>query len=264
MDYLKKLSLGSRVSFVLYLMDDYTGEPVRQGSIKLHFPYCGNKPTFKQDGSIVFCNLVEGEYKIGIFSQEYLDEEVVIQVPIPEAKNLIILKSLKPKPSYPFNGRDTLLRISVYDKNGDPLKNIPIRCEITECDLYRAKIVRSALKEGDSSFYVSSINGKISRGDCYLIKMEAGNAEECIIEEKLEDLRHYKTQKSFQYDHSRGSVLMPFIKTRTDENGEAVIYFRSPPAKRFEVLISIGDQNNSYVNKFCVEEGRTSYIAFTI
>ncbi|WP_154673486.1 hypothetical protein [Pseudobacteroides cellulosolvens] len=260
MDYSKKLSLGSPVSFVLYPIDEYTGETVTEGSVMLYFPYFCESPIYKPDGSIVFCNFDDGEYKINILSEKYFTEELSVQLPISKYMNLIIRKSLKPSPAYPFQAGATLVRLSVIDRNGYPIIGIPIRCEISNCDFSRAKTARSAIKKGDKDFYVSSITGKISVGDCYLLKMGDEIAEECDIAEQTGDNRYFLVSEPFQNEHSRGSSLIPVIKTRTDQRGDAVIYFRSPPAKKFDVLINIGSTEIGCIKEITVEEGKTSYV----
>lgn len=260
MEYFKKLSLGTEVSFVLCPIDDYTGEYVQSKDILLYFPYPAKNPVYKPNGTIVFCKLPEGEYKIGLLSQKYLNEDILVQHLSSKGRYSIIYTSLKPGQAYPFQIGATLARLSVTDRSGRPLCGVTIRCGISSTEFSRAKVAKVAIKSGDAGFFVSSVTGKISVGDCYLIINGDEQIEECIIAEHLEGSRYLKTMAPFQKDHSRGSALMPIIKTRTDEKGEAVIYFRSSPAKKFDAKLSIIKDQVSITKEICVEESKTLFL----
>lgn len=260
MEYSTKLSLGSLVSIVICPMDDYLGEPARIRSCNIKIPYCTKKPIFKEDGFVVFCGLKPDEYHIEIQSENYLDEKIQFSVYDTEAGSQITYIQLKPKPSYAFKTGATLIRMTVCDKENNPVTNALIEAKVTSSDCLKGKIAKAFVKSGESEIYLSSITGKISIGDQFVVGLESDKEEVFIIEEQLEGLRHYRTKLPFKYDHDRGSSIMSVVNSRTDNRGEAVIYFRSVPVKKFKIKIAICYKEKIVMQEIEVEEGKTLYI----
>lgn len=260
MEYSTKLSLGSLVSFVICPMDDYLGEPARFQSYKINFPCCTKKPLIKEDGFVVFCGLEPDEYRVDIQSKNYLDEKVQFLVCETDDSPQITYIQLKPKPSYTFKTGTTLVRMSICDEKNNPVTNALVEAKVSSSDCLKGKIAKAFIKSGESEIYLSSITGKISIGDQFVIGLDSDKEEVFIIEGQLEGLRHYRTKLLFKYDHDRGSSIMSVVNTRTDNRGEAVIYFRSVPVKKFNIKLSICYKDKTVMQEIEVEEGKTLYI----
>ncbi|HEX9059688.1 MAG TPA: hypothetical protein VF941_05890 [Clostridia bacterium] len=257
---MRKLKLGTEVSFVFCLVDAFTGEAAKNGSYKIILPPCSKAPLYKDDGFVVFCGIPSGNYIIDIFSDKYHNESVAVSVPEDFAEPPVSYISLKPRPSYIFAPDATLIRLSVVDENNLPVKDAKIVAEIISSECMRGKIAKVPVKKGDNEFYISSITGKVSVRDEYQIGNEDDKKEFIVIDRQLDKLRHYSIRNAFQHDHDRGSSLMPVVKAITDDRGEAVVYFRSMPVKYFNVNITINYKDIRIERKVTMEEGKTTYI----
>lgn len=259
-EYLRKINLGTKVSFVLYLIDDYTGECARADWYKVIFPYYCTPPLYKQDGFIVFSGIPDGDYTVNILSERYYNEEKVIHVSSEGKEPSINYISLKPTPSYLFDSKATLIRFAVVDEYNSPIKNVLVRAEMLTLDCMKGKLAKASVKKGDKEFYISSVTGKLSVGDQYYVGVESENRDVAVIEEQLEDARHYRTRFAFKFDHDKGAPLMPLLETITDDRGEAVVYFRSLPVKYFSTNLVIDYQGKYLIKEVKMEEGKTTYL----
>lgn len=255
MNYLSRISLGSLVSFVVYPIDEYTGDVVDRQSYNIEFSYDHKSPIQKQDGYIVFRGLPPGKYELCFKSRKYFDKKMFFTIDDGETRPHLICVPLKPRPSYSFDRGATLIRFSVIDDMNIPIRDAAVRAEIITEAASKAKIAKMPLKKGDTDIFLTAVTGKIALGDMFYIGKEE-NKEDIVIDRYIEGLKCFGISGEILYEHDRGSLLMPLIETCTDERGEAVIYFRSLPIKSVKVKISITHLFKSKTQEIDIEEGR--------
>ncbi|HEX2927227.1 MAG TPA: hypothetical protein VHP38_13375 [Ruminiclostridium sp.] len=258
MEYFSRISLGAQVSFVLCLIDDYTGRPADSGSYRIEFKYYGGAPVHKQDGFVVFCGLAAGDYEIFILSEKYHNERTVLHVTDGEEPPVVYI-SLRPRPSYSFSPEAALLRMTLVKGISKPVKGASVKVKIISAEAMKGKIAKVPVKKGDSDFYISSATGRLKAGDQFYLEAEGGE-DVIAVEKQLDGLRHYQTKHPFLYDHDRGNPIMPIMETLTDDRGEAVVYFRSLPVKYFDARATIVFEGQTIVKEVKMEEGRTIYL----
>lgn len=260
MEYVNKLKLGTEVSFVFCLVDAFTGKLEKSDSYKIGLPPYYKAPLYKEDGLVVFCGWPPGNYVIDIISDKYHNEKVKVSITEKFTEPPVIYVSLKPRPSYLFAFDATLIRFTVNDENNLPVKDSKIVAEIISSECMRGKIAKIPAKKGENDFYITAVTGRISVGDEYRLGNEDDKKECIVIDRQLDNLRHYRIMNVFQYDHERGTSLMPVVKTITDDRGEAVVYFHSLPVRHFKASITINYKDKRIEREVIMEEGKTTYL----
>lgn len=258
MDYSLCIQLGSKVSVVVYPMDDYTGEIAAASDINAWAPGLPNRPLRKPEGYFVFCDLPGNTYQIQVDSQQYFSEVMTIPVPQLDPSAGLVYISLKPRPSYSFPVGTPLIRFSVRDTHDRPLPDTKIKAIVSTEGCVRAKLGKDGASKDSKQISLVNITGKIAPGDGFLInRVGSPNSEMCHIIAKDGVTKQCMVHEPLLFDHIRGEPLLPVIQTRTDERGEGVIYFRYFPEKRWDVTLQFSYQDRTLAREVSLEEGRT-------
>ncbi len=119
-----KQEIKTQVSIVLNIIDDFSGGKP-QGNIRLilqdeNFNIVNVNAIKNLSGFYVFTDLEPGKYNVIVLSENYLDaQNEVITMEDKQQKNINSVDiHLKPNSRYPFLNNTTLIRGTVYDKNG--------------------------------------------------------------------------------------------------------------------------------------------------
>jgi hypothetical protein len=260
MEYVSKLSLGTEVSFVVCPIDNFSGEIVKSGYVKLIFSGSNRSPVYKPDGYIVCCNIEPDEYIVKLKSEFFLEESFKINFHEKQSKPFVYNISLKPSVSYNFMSGATILRFLVKGKDYKPAANALVEAQPITEGCFRGKVGKNGISKEEDHFYTSLLNGKISVGDTYVVGNKVDGYEECTIEEKLEGLRHFRVKSPFKYNHDRGSELVPLIKTRTNKNGEGIVYFNSVPMGKFDIRLQLYHDEKVFTKEITMEECKTTVL----
>ncbi len=255
MFYLNKLSLGRQVSLAICVMDDFTGEPVKDKSVQISIADQLAKPVYKPDGFFVFTGLSAGQYTLLVDSDKYFNRKIRADLEQFD-RPLVSYISMKPLPAYSFNNGN-LIRFSVVDSNNKPIAGARVNVLILSKKGYKAKLGKQGVIPGDSQFFANNLTGKISVPDCFIITDPNDEArfEEFEIADKLPEDKCFKIRGYFQNKFERGTPIWPLLKTWTDFKGEAVVYLRQMPINKVDALITITYQNFKHSVEACFVEG---------
>ncbi|MDF2959246.1 MAG: hypothetical protein K0S39_981 [Paenibacillus sp.] len=250
--------LNTKVSLVVCLLDSFTSDSplgivasvVLEGTLA--------KPVVTSKGTYIFNDLEAGTYRLRVNAQHYFEECRIIQVGL---ENTLVHVTLSPRPSYPFKEKDTLLRVSVGNEQGQPYSKALLFASVQSEDGARARLAQDQAETGEDRLTVGSVTGKIGVGDRYLIRsrtvQDAG--EVCLIAEVLEYQRRFRLDRPLSGSYIRGALLLPFVQTQSDERGEAVIAFANCRTKQFNIKLDIVHGDLSLSKEVNLAEGGTTF-----
>jgi hypothetical protein len=247
----------TRVSLAVCLLDSFTlGSPLgiqTKVSLEETIP----KPIVKAHGYYIFTDIQEGVYRLRVHTQYYFDEYVDITV---GPKEQLVYVSLTPRPSYPFQDRDTLLRAGIRNSQGFPCSGASLMATVLSEEASRARLAQDQAGRGEDELALGSVTGKIGVGDRFLIRSRHAKASEelCRIAAVLEHQRRVKLEKPLSGSYNRGSLLLPVVQSRTDQQGEAVLAFANCRAKQFVVKLDITHGDLSLSKEVNLAEGGTT------
>jgi hypothetical protein len=143
----------TQVSLAVALIDTYTDEhPI--GRTRVLLRELSQEGIRNPSGYFLFLNLPDGSYTLGVESEHYQDEELVINIPTSPPGNPLVDIVLQPRPSYPFPSGATLIRGLVRDAPGNPI--IEARAEVVGKNIISRSgnkgefvLFFGGLKEGD-------------------------------------------------------------------------------------------------------------------
>jgi hypothetical protein len=121
------------LSFAVWLVDDYTQkEPLGDVRVTANGENATNVKALKNlSGYYVFSGPSEGKYTLSVESEHYFsDERIVNTSSFVGSKEPVVEVILKPRPSYPFPDRATLIR-GVLDAEPDILSGIVLKAVST-------------------------------------------------------------------------------------------------------------------------------------
>ncbi|HWR60833.1 MAG TPA: hypothetical protein VN580_04440 [Clostridia bacterium] len=259
MNEFARLSINCKAALVVCVLDDYTSKPVSGGYTKVSLDGIRQNPMNK-NGHYVFTNIDNGVYTMRISSKHYFD--VITEVDIGKSYNHapVIYIRLKPMPSYTFDAGAGLLRLKLQDKQGGQLAGAQVEAVIITKDNYRAKLVHKQAKAGDDRISLICAGGWLTHGEVLFVQDE-DRSEYCTID-SCEDYEGgvIKLRQPLTHEHRQGTLLMPAVRTATDERGEAVVYFKYFAVKAFEVQLKLTHKSKSASRNAPVEEGKSLYL----
>jgi hypothetical protein len=264
MDNYYTLKINTRVSLVVCTIDDYTALPRSGGNISVRLEGMTWKiPVRKPGGYYIFTDLPEGLYNVKVYSDVYMEEATAINIAELDPKNPVIYVTLKPRVYYPFSEGATLIRLSLRDGNGLAVPDAPVTAVMITENCARAKLSGELNGDGENAINVAYVSGRISAGDVYLIsEKDNKESEYCSIACLKEDAKCFGLQGRLQHPHKRGALLLPVVRTRTDQRGETVIYFREPCPVNFKIRLQAQINNKLVEKELDIEAGKT--LNFTV
>ncbi|SFM01918.1 hypothetical protein SAMN03159341_11437 [Paenibacillus sp. 1_12] len=249
--------MKTRVSLAVCLLDSFTLGPPLGSYTKIALEEAISKPVVKAQGFYIFTDLPEGMYRLRVLAQHYFEEYIDIRV---GPKDQLIHVSLTPRPSYPFHDKATLLRVNVKNTEGVPCSGASLLAVPLTEDVSRARLAQDQAEPGENELMLGSVTGKIGIGDRFLIRGRNAKADEelCCIAAVLEHQRKVRLVQPLSGSYNRGSLLLPVVQSRSDEQGEAVMAFANCRAKQFDVRLDITCGALSLLKEVNLAEGGTT------
>ncbi|MCU6791667.1 hypothetical protein OB236_05935 [Paenibacillus sp. WQ 127069] len=249
--------MKTRVSLAVCLLDSFTLGPPLGSNTKIALEEMLAKPVVKAQGYYIFTDLQEGMYRLRVLVQHYFEEYVDIRV---GPKDQLVHVSLTPRPSYPFHDKATLLRVNVKNAGGAPCSGASLLAVPLTEEVSRARLAQDHAGRGENELMLGSVTGKIGIGDRFLIRGRNAKADEelCCVAAVLEHQRKVRLVEPLNGSYSRGSLLLPVVKSRSDEQGEAVLAFANCRAKQFDLRLDITYGDLSLLKEVNLAEGGTT------
>lgn len=251
------LSVKTIVSFVVCVVDDYSGERVRNGNLLVTLAEYRKRPIRKKEGVFVFVDLDKMPYTLKVESDMYFTQTIQVDPDQLDRLNPVIYVRMKPLPSYPFNKAATLLRGRLIDKQERILREAAIRAVVKTRECAKGRILQEDVPKGSRVLTLARLNGKITEGEILSIEeKDEGQTEICRISRLYED-NSFELGESLKFDHGRGGFLLPVTETVPDERGETAVYFFNLRVPRVEVELQIGHDGCVYTRNYEIEAGST-------
>jgi len=235
------LHLGKKVSLVLWLIDQYTGLGCNEKDVTV---YLNGKPEAfqrKAGGYLVFTDLPGEVYQVRVEAAHYFGQDLEVNLKDIIARGRVVYVSLVPTPDYPFSTTATLVRTSVKNR-GVP---VTVTATLLSDNCARAKLGRQGASAGSQEVFLVDVTMFSAPGDLFVIRPVGGSLGEfCEIDKPGSGEDQYVMKHPLEADHERGELLLPVIKTETDQRGEAVIAFRNFRQLECQIRLEVqaGDQ----------------------
>lgn len=253
-----RLRLGKRISLVLCLIDQYTALGSNEEDITVFLN--GRSTAFqrKAGGYLVFSELEEKIYRIVIESERYFSEEFEVQLDQLDQAEPLVWVYLKPSLLYPFNSSATLIRASVFQKNGEPASNAQLTAVLCSDNCARARLGRQGASSGSAELSLVDVSGRMAAGDVFRLRPpQSEGGELCELVSMGVGEAIYGLKQPLESDHQRGELLMPVFNTRTEQRGEAVLAFRNFRQKECDVSLEISAAGRSQIHNISLKSGET-------
>lgn len=251
---------STTVSLAVWLIDEVTGKrPEIEIAVRLQGDV--NKPIKSLSGYWCFTDLTKDVYTLVAEldpgrHDRYADVQQQIELATLDALNPVVELTLKPSPSYPFPKHLTVIRGVVHETEGtakSPLAGIPVyrlfKFKTEATDEAIAQFV-TELQRGDFSDELRQLFERLlipieegaptvttEADEQWTIEWD-GERQQCIVELIEGQLDIY----------CRKSTTDPGIATKSDRNGEYVLYI-----KKFII-----DQNSNQMTTFVEAESGSS------
>ncbi|MCD1260485.1 hypothetical protein B5M42_016920 [Paenibacillus athensensis] len=268
MEELRMTRLKSRVSLVVSLSDAYTGAaPVGLRDMQVQLEGIRSKAIGKSDGSYIFSDLQEGDYRLLVHAEHYFALAAPIRV---DANHLIQHLSLQPLPSYPFQQGTTLIRLGLRDEAGRPVAGAQLTAAVLTEDCVKARLMQDRAEPGTSELAVGSLTGRIGIGDLFTLRGRGlKEVEETVrIAQVLEYQKRFLLDKPLTESYARGALLLPVAQSCSTANGEAVIALAGCRVRTFQVRLEITPANGgnapTLVKEVMVEEGQATSLGTVV
>lgn len=257
MDQLMNLSFKTIVSFVVCVVDDFSGERVRNGNLLITLAESRKRPIRKKEGVFVFVDLDRMTYTLRVESDIYFPQSIQVDPDQLDRLDPVIYVRLKPLPSYPFSNAATLLRGRLIDKTEKILPEAAVRAVVKTRECAKGRILQENVPKGSRVLSLARFNGKISEGETLIIdEKNAEQTEICTISRLYED-NSFGLCDPLKFDHGRGAFLLPVTETVPDERGETVVYFFNLRVPCIEVELQISHDGRVDTKKYEIEAGST-------
>lgn len=256
----------NRVSLVVCPVDNFTGEIITKRNIKMTLYGHDQKPLINAEGYRIFSNLKSNKYILQVRSQEYLAEDMAIDLGSLNPLAPLLILSLRPSPAYPFPRWASLIRMSLREADGTVLAGLPVKAYIVTTACARAKVAMTGeLAEGEREIHISGQAGRISPGDEFFMSGEDyDHSEFCVVQEKLANPSRIKLIKPLKYGHARGEALLPALETKSDPRGEAVVYLQSFRKASCVVNMFFSKGELTIKKEVVMEEGKQCYLGHVV
>lgn len=230
--------ISKMVSLVLRFFDDYDLKAIENG-VSIYLNEYSFKPIRKAGGYFIFTNLENDIYKIEIKSELYLDEILNVNLKDLDNLNPVINIRLKPKPKYFFKEDGLIIRFKVLDKNEMPIKNGQINGILYTKDYFVGQVLNQKINILDKNILIDEFYEEFFSGDCLYI--ESSRKEKCefiTIYNKI-NKSSYRLNEDIKSTHKSGEKLRKAITTRTDSDGNGIIYFKNLLTNKNKIKIII-------------------------
>lgn len=225
-----------KVNLVVRLYDDYNLRNVTS-PVLFKVNDIDYKPIKKSGGYFVFINMEQCNVKIQIKSEEYFSEILELNLEELNQLNPVINLRLKPKPNRFFKEDDLIIRFKVLTKSGMEVEDALIGAYVSTIGYSIGKLEKAIELEDELSIYEQRVDVLI--GDVLALgTKENQNLEFITIEEKLAHGR-FRLKGKTKYLHSVDERLRKAIQTRTDSEGNGLIYFTNMTKKDNKITILV-------------------------
>lgn len=225
--------IKKKVDLTLKLIDDHSREPPK-GLVR--FFAVGEtyntalKPIIKKDGYIIFCNLDDSFKGILIESEFYNVETLEIPKDYCDPLQVNIVR-LKPKTSFNFANSVTRVYFKTVDNAGKRLE-VGVCGYIDDKENYQSRI----MEVSEGSYRIPKISEDIMPGDEFVINGDG--SRQLKIGKKLET-NVYSIEMLSGTVPEVGDKLYKAIFTKTDKDGNGVMYFSSLNRAKVDIKIYI-------------------------
>lgn len=249
--------ISKRVSLVLRLFDDYDLKTIENG-VNIYLNGYNLKPIRKAGGYLVFTNLENDVYKIEIKSESYLTENFTVNLKDLDNLNPVINIRLKPNPKSFFKEDGVVIRFKVFDKNEMPVKNGQIKGVLYTKDYFVGQVKNEKISISDKNIFIDEFYEDFFSGDSlYIESVRKEKCEFITIYNKV-DKGSYSVNEPIKNTHKRGEKLRKAIITRTDSEGNGVVYFKSLLTNKNKIKIIITSSEDIKEVVMDVEEAQVN------
>jgi hypothetical protein len=260
MELLRIAQMKTRISFVVCLKDSFTSEAPIGNQITVYVEGIRSKPIVKPNGSYIFSDLPEGQYRLHVQAEHYFAESIDF---LAGTSNSVEYVSLLPLPSYPFKQGDTLMRMVLKDDKGLPIQDAHLSATVQTEDCVRARLAQDKAEKGADEITVSALTGKMGVGDRFMIQGRSAKAgeESLQIVQVLEYNKRFRLDQPLTRSYSRGSLLLPIVQARSTQRGEVVLAFAGCRIKNFQIELKIAygaHGEHTLLKEVMAEEGTSN------
>lgn len=248
-----KESITKKVSAVINPIDDFTEErPI--GKIKIVLEGLAVKPVKNPGGFYVFVKLLPGSYRFTIESEYYIPSGGELIVPQSDETPHIVEAKLIPAVSYPFSPDCTLVRGTVSDKNGNAIGGALIRAGILPGSQRILKLGKvNSINGNTMEIVLDNMLNSVERFNILKVGT-GGNTEVCKVrdilkkEADLESILLQDTPVNSKKGHDVYLMEVDEQETRSNMNGEFVLYFRSFYESTLNVKIETSFRDKTFIS----------------
>jgi hypothetical protein len=251
----------TRCSMAVRPIDIWTGNTPSVSSIRVALAETDRKPIRTSDGSYAFLDYSGKECTLLITSSTYLEYRREITLVDDLGKLPFLCVSLLPNIVYPPPSAGTGLVFTVCDQSGNPLQGAQISAYVDDEGAVRGRLAEEKTAGEGNRIFISPGNGKLLPGDAFVLREREGTV---IDWGKVTDQQGNQSilvlEQPFTRSWSRGTRLLPAIKTLSDKNGNVVIPFRGHLPSTFAVNVEIALNGKSFTAVWMAEGGRVIHL----
>ncbi len=257
------ISMGgirSRVSVAFYLVDQFTGLPVKSAHITVEeqmVPYVN-----KQDGYYIYVNLPPGKYTFAIQAPNYMAVNKAVELSQDQAKVWQLQVQLQHSLSSRLLDAATKIIGLVQDSKKRPLANEKVQAGIITANTYMR--LTEEVQKGADSIKPYSREGMLLEGKKLLV-VGAKGREVVEVSGYQPEQESYSLTEPLQNDFSSGAQLYPIWDFETDEEGQFVLPVPSQLIGRErEVELIVFHQKKSTIQQLEIILGKSKEVAISL
>jgi hypothetical protein len=185
------------------------------------------KPIRTSDGSYAFLDYPGDICNLAITSSTYLEYRREIKLSDDGREPPILTVSLLPNGTYVPPAAATGLVVKICDESGDSLSGAQISAYIDDEVAVRGRVAEEKTVGEGNRVRISPGNGKLMPGDAFVLRDREGTATDWNVMTELHgDPSILILERPLNRKWSRGTRLLPAVRTESDKSGTAVIPFR--------------------------------------
>ncbi|WP_409341914.1 hypothetical protein [Paenibacillus sp. MBLB4367] len=257
MELQRVVKIRSSFSLAIRLIDAFTGGAPLGSGTEVALAGALRKPVRKEGGLFVFTDIAEGVYTLEVKSDVYFAESLQVTAGGAGVGEVHAVP-LIPLPLYPFPPGATLFRACLRDETGRPLAGARVTASLLSEDCCRARVAEDEAVKGKTEIAVANLTSPVRSGDAFTLQgRTAKESELCEIASELKEPGRYRLVSPLKHGHKRGAMLLPVVRTRSDERGEIAVVFPPGRVKAFEAELRIEDGKRTDVRQMLMNEGST-------